>query len=436
MPCGKVDALKINPMLTLTRLATGLRLFVICLVAVSVSLPMAWISLGKLLLFVTCLVFLCLDLLQGKRDRAIRELWTVRTILLILGAFALSLIWTEAPIDIALLAFNKHSKLLEIAMLVVLIRNARDARIAILAFFASQAFFVLSSWGMTTGFRVPWATSAPNPAYQYVVYSTYLDQTLIFSSAAAVFWHLREEWNSTAWLAVALAVAAVTNNLFLQEGKTGYIATLMILTLVIMWEIPKKWRLAVFVLAPTVIGIAMYAGSSKFQAKVTQILHESQNYSAQGDNASSSGFRLHAWRRSLEAIAEQPLTGHGVGSWTQTVKRIEGANANKVFGDGASSNPHQEFLLWGVELGVGGALLLIFLMVALIRDSLRFDTPVRRATLSVVAVMVVACLFNSSLYDALIGDFFCVTLGLLLALGVRGNTGSAARASFNTRIHA
>jgi O-antigen ligase len=235
-------------------------------------------------------------------------------------------------------------------------------------------------------------------------------------------------------LAVGLAAAAITNNLFLQEGKTGYIATLMILTLVIMWEIPKKWRLAVFVLAPAVIGIAMYAGSAKFQSKVAQIVTESQNYSAQGDNASSSGFRLHAWRRSLEAIAEQPLTGHGVGSWTQSVKRIEGADANKVFGNGASSNPHQEFLLWGVELGFGGTLLLVMLVTSLMRDALRFASPVQQATLSVIAVMVVACLFNSSLYDALIGDFFCVTLGLLLALGVRGNTSSASRAGFNMRI--
>ena len=110
-----------------------------------------------------------------------------------------------------------------------------------------------------------------------------------------------------------------------------------------------------------------------------------------------------------------------------SVKKIEGTNADQVFGRGASSNPHQEFLLWGVELGVGGILLLILLVAALIRDSWRFPRPVRQATLSVVAVMVVACFFNSSLYDALIGDFFCVTLGLLLALGVRGNASGAIR---------
>lgn len=435
--CGKVATFQIKSMPTLNRMATGLRLVVICLVAVSVSLPMAWVSLGKLLLFIGCLIYLCLVSLRGVPDAAIRKLWSVHAILLILTAFALSLIWSEAPTDIALLAFTKHSKLIEIALLVVLIRDAREARIALMAYFVSQAFFILSSWIMVTGFRVPWATSALAPQMQYVVYSTYLDQTLIFSAAAAVFWHLRMHWQTTRWLAMVLAIGAITNNMFLQEGKTGYISTLAVLTLAAMWNIPKKWRVFIVVLTPAIIGIVMYVGSAKFQSKVTQIVAESQNYSAQGDNASSSGFRLHAWRRSLQAIAEQPLTGHGVGSWTQSVKRIEGADASQVFGSSLSSNPHQEFLLWGVELGIGGTLLLLFLVAALVRDAQHFDVPVRRATLSVVAVMIVGCMFNSSLYDALIGDFFCVTLGLLLAMGIRReNTGLSFGARFNLGIRA
>ena len=36
---------------------------------------------------------------------------------------------------------------------------------------------------------------------------------------------------------------------------------------------------------------------------------------------------------------------------------------------------------------------------------------------STVVALAIACAFNSSNYDALIGDFFCVLLGLLLALG-------------------
>jgi O-antigen ligase len=162
-------------------------------------------------------------------------------------------------------------------------------------------------------------------------------------------------------------------------------------------------------------------GSAKIQEKAAQILSESQNYSAHGNNASSSGFRLHAWRRSIQAITEQPITGHGIGSWSQSVKRIEGEQADKIFGQGITGNSHQEYLFWGVELGVGGILLLLLLIAILIHDAMQFEQSVKQATLSVVAVMVVACLFNCSLYDALIGDFFCISLGLLLALGLRGN---------------
>jgi hypothetical protein len=52
-------------------------------------------------------------------------------------------------------------------------------------------------------------------------------------------------------------------------------------------------------------------------------------------------------------------------------------------------------------------------------DARQFPTAVKRATLTAVAVTAVACLFNSSLYDALIGDYLCTALGLLMALGVQ-----------------
>ncbi|WP_223904170.1 O-antigen ligase family protein [Rhodoferax lithotrophicus] len=387
--------------------------------AASVSLPMAWISLGKLMLFLGCLVYFAWSG-HKTRDQESHTLWSVRLILVILITFALSLFWSKAPSDIALMALIKHSKLLEVAMLVMLIRNAREARLALLVFFGSQAFLILSSWIMAAGYRVPWATSNTLvPEYKNVVYSTYLDQTLIFAAAAAVFWHLRHQWRKAPWVAGLLAVSAIANNLFLQVGKTGYLASLMVLTLAVMWEIPPKWRITALLVFPVLMAGLMYASSAKFQSKVAQVMTESQSYSQQGDAVGSSGFRLNAWHRSLQAMAEQPLIGHGVGSWTLTVKRIEGPQATNVYGDGLTSNPHQEFLLWGVELGVGGTLLLILLVVALVRDAMQFETPLQRALISVVAVMVLGCSFNSSLYDALIGDFFCVTLGLLLALGVR-----------------
>jgi O-antigen ligase len=102
-----------------------------------------------------------------------------------------------------------------------------------------------------------------------------------------------------------------------------------------------------------------------------------------------------------------------------TIKRLEGRAATQIFGEGKAGNPHQEYLLWGVELGLGGTLLLMSLMACIVRDALRFKTSITRTIISVVAAMAIACMFNSTLYDALIGDYFCIALGLLIALGVR-----------------
>jgi len=409
-----------------------LRLFLVGFVAVSVSLPMAWVSLGKLVLFVTCLFYLVTHLIQNKGDFGLGKLWTVRLVLFSVAIFALSLSWTEAPTAIAVLAFTKHSKLIEIVMLVCLLRTRREALWMLATFLAGQGFLLLSSWLMVAGWRVPWATSDLIPQYKNVVFSSYLDQTLIASAAAAVAWNLRSIWPQQQWIKALLAtlsIASVVNVLFFQEGKTGYVVALTVITLAVMWNMPRSWRWWVLVAAPLSLGLVAWLGSAKIQEKTAQILNESQNYSAHGDNVSSSGFRLHAWHRSLQAIAAQPLIGHGVGSWEVTVKRIEGAQADQVFRPGLSGNAHQEYLFWGVELGVGGVLLLLLLITSLIRDAQRFEPPLQRATLAVTAVMAVACLFNASLYDALIGDFFCVTLGLLLALGLRSSRTNLASVS-------
>ena len=42
-----------------------------------------------------------------------------------------------------------------------------------------------------------------------------------------------------------------------------------------------------------------------------------------------------------------------------------------------------------------------------------------RALLAAVAATAIACMFNSTLYDDLMGDYLVRTLGVLLALGVR-----------------
>jgi len=403
------------------------RLGLVCLAALSVSLPMAWISLAKAMVFVTALVVLLGHVAGRRTDPEIRQLWTPWALAVLLLFSACSLWWTGADLPSALESFIKHAKLLEVVLLVSLIRSVAEARMAITFFACGQAFVLLSSWLMFIGIAVPWHANAPTP---YVVFSTYLDQSIMFATTASVFWYLRSNKLWPRWLGIALAVLALANTLLLLEGRSGYAVALTALALAAMWTMPPRLRLATLVITPVVLLLGLSLGSAQVQERVSKILRESQEY-ASGQPVlmeSSSGWRLNAWRRSLQAMQDKPLLGHGVGAWTPAVKRLEGSAATKVFGEGNHSNPHQEYLLWGVELGVGGSLLLLAALACMARDALRFPTSIQRATLAVVAATAVACLFNSALYDDLMGDFFCVALGLLMALGTRSMAAAQQRA--------
>jgi len=413
----------------------SIRLILIGLVAITASLPMAWISLAKVLLFVSSGVYLIAGHYNKRADTAFDRLWTAPVVLAILIAFSLSLLWTDASLETGLLAFVKHGKLLEILLLVSLIRTVHEARIGMTAFAIGQIFLLLSSWLLVMGIPLPWVT-AHGMGSEYVVFSSYLDQSIIFATTAAIFWHLRSDHLWRRWLGGLLAAAALINVLLLLEARTGYAVALTILSLSVMWAMPKRLRFAALISTPILVLFALYLGSPQVHDRLSKIIHESQTYATQdeiddarGLGENSSELRLNAWRRSVQAIEENPWLGHGVGSWTMAVERLEGLSGAMILGPVKIRNPHQEYLLWGVELGAGGTLLLLLLILCLVRDARQFDPPIARATLSVVAAMAVACLFNSALYDGLIGDFFCVTLGLLMALGLRTSSSRSDKAA-------
>ncbi|MGB4115783.1 MAG: O-antigen ligase family protein [Polaromonas sp.] len=240
---------------------------------------------------------------------------------------------------------------------------------------------------------------------------------------AGISWHLRALIPGMygRYCAVVVCLLALGNVFFLLQGRSAHVVTILLLTLAIMWQMPRKYRLVIVVL-PFLLVTALYLSSAKVQSRINSLTKEVQTFSfkkgADVDSTNSSGIRLHFWHRALQSIAEHPVTGSGAGSWSNEFNRLERIG-NPAHGDiQPLGNPHQEYLLWGVQLGVPGILLLLAMMTSIYKDTLAMDTHTARATQSALLALAVACLFNSSLYDAQIGDFFCVVLGLLLALGL------------------
>lgn len=380
---------------------------------------MAIISIAKFLLLLCGLTTLLFNSKARSTCKSLLNAYTPVAILVVLLSFAASLLWTLAPQADALGSLAKYGKLLVVVLILYLIRDRREASYALCAFVGAQIFLLLSSWLLFFQIPVPWATS--NMALtHYAVFSSYLDQGIISAVLAAICWHLRSLMPGRfgKHVAVVIALLALSNVLFVLSGRTGHVVAIALLSLAIMWELPKNYRAAVVAL-PFLLALLLFASSSKVRDRLTLVKTEVQAYSTQTTSTTSSGIRLGLWHSAVNIIGQHPFAGAGVGSWSTEHNRVQRAQNPAHVDIQGNGNPHQEYLLWGVQLGIPGLLLFVGLMGSMWRDTLQMDKRYARSTQSVLAALAVACLFNSSIYDALIGDFFCVAIGLLLALGLR-----------------
>ena len=387
---------------------------------------MAIVSISKLLLVMFGLIALLLGGLTNYRNGArsvvgfssrLAGFWTPAVVLTAVFAFSISLLWTLAPDADALGSVAKYGKLITIVLMLGLIQNQREAQIALSAFILAQAFLLASSWMLYFNMPVPWATS--NMAgLQFAVFSTYLDQGIMGAVLAALCWHLRSLAPGRFGPHVAVTVAAVAmgNVLFVLSGRSGHVVAIALLSLAIMWKLPRRLRL-VAIAIPFVLVFVLFLSSTKFRERLVMVKTEVASYSIEVEPTTSSGIRLGLWRRAVQIIAENPVGGAGVGAWSTEYNRLQKNQKPAHVDIAGNGNPHQEYLLWGVQLGIPGVALFCGLLLAGWRDSIRMKQVHAHALQSTVVALAIACAFNSSIYDALIGDFFCVLLGLLLALG-------------------
>lgn len=378
---------------------------------------MVIISISKFLLVILGATVVLFARQAPTPDQLLRGMSTPIAVLASLAAFAVSLLWTAAPHDDALGSLLKYSKLLMMILLLITIRNRREAIYALGSFAAAQTILLASSWMLFAQLPVPWATSRA-ALTNYSVFSSYLDQGIMTAVFAAICWHLREyaPGRFGRQLAVGLSVVALANVLFLLNGRSAHAVSIALISVAIMWELPKKYR-AVAVLLPFLLAASLFFTSDKVRDRLTLMQTEVSAYSAKNEANTSSGMRLELWSTAIRTIGEQPVLGSGVGSWSTQYNQLQREKNPAHIDIAGNGNPHQEYLLWGVQLGILGIPLFIALLFSMWRDTLKMSKPCARATQSTILALAVACLFNSSLYDALIGDFFCILIGLLLALG-------------------
>jgi O-antigen ligase len=350
---------------------------------------------------------------SSQTDQAALQFESVWLIYAALAWMTLTLLWSDVSTPVWTTAFLRHTRLLVLPLALYCLREREDVLAVLRALVITQLVIVVISCLLWLGVPVP----LHNPVYPLsfgLVINGHLEQPIMSTLMLVVLWHLRHELFPRVkpiWIYLACALT-VANVLFVMTGRTGFIAMIVAVTLMWVKHRPSGHgqRLIWVILTPLLLSLTLGLVSPRFSARISDAVHDVELY-AQGNDATSQGYRLDYWHQSIKSVAQAPFLGHGMGSWREEYIRLGGNEPNPP------TNPHEQFLLWWVEGGLIGLGLMVLVFWALWRDSHWLEIPAQNAMQATWAITLMVSLFNCPFYGAGMGEFFLLIFACLMALG-------------------
>lgn len=347
--------------------------------------------------------------------------------LLLLAALAVSVSYSSAGTHEAWSWFGKYYKLLLLPFAVIAFTDSRPdwdviARWGL--FVTLCVVLVLSTTNYLGITSIGPAHVAADPSTRAWVFKNRIAAGLIGALLfyqAADFALVARTWRSRLAFA-AVALLSLANVLIMLQGRTGQAIAMMFALVIVArfaWQMRRAspvrliaYSAALLAALAVVVAVAFTARGSR----IGEVAGEVQAY-RQSDAVTSAGLRLEWYRKSLELVRARPLTGYGVGGlgaeFAQLVKGETGAEGAMTL------NPHNEYLLMAVQLGLPGVLLLINLIVQVGRYGVRLEPRSRHLLLAWLATFAIGSLANSLLLDFTEGHLFALLSGILLGCGYR-----------------
>jgi O-antigen ligase len=120
-----------------------------------------------------------------------------------------------------------------------------------------------------------------------------------------------------------------------------------------------------------------------------------------------TGERLQFYRNSLTLFSQAPVFGHGTGRFHEKYAAHVAGTKQVV-----TANPHNEYLMVGVQSGLIGVGILLALFWALWRSAAGWEGLDRWLAQGMVVWLAVGCCFNSFILDSREGMLFALLAAL------------------------
>ena len=335
---------------------------------------------------------------------------------------ALSMTYSSASHDEAVGFLLKYRKLLMLPLLFVVFYGSDRSKwqpAAIWGLFATLTLTMLLTYTNFFGWTSVGPMHGSDPMTKPWVFKDHISAGLMMAFLGYLAMALATTVGKGIgrWLLYLVAVLAMVNVLFVLQGRTGqvvaiaYMAVFVAIQLVKSGHQDRRMRLIATVVSVAVcMGLVTYAFTAK-HSRLAETGQEIKDFEVYNQNT-SMGVRLEFYQRSLELIRQRPIFGYGVGS---VLTEFEKLAQNSTGGRAAmASNPHNEFFLMGVQLGLVGIALFAWFLVAIARECRRVDKLAGMVVGGYLLAFVLGCFANSLLLNFTEGNLFILLTGILI----------------------
>jgi O-antigen ligase len=321
---------------------------------------------------------------------------------------------------------DKASIFLLLPIMITLFPEAKTRDRALQAFIAALTITLVLSFLVWCGFMPESSLIKGEPA-NAVVFKKHITHSLFMAFAAFLFAVLAHSAVSRIMkmLFGVMAALAAFNVFFMVHGRTGQLVLFALLFYYLFWCFRWRGLLIAAATGACIVSAAYLMPSSSLHQRAALALQEAGNWQPGVASSSSVGQRLEFYRNSLKIVREHPFLGVGTGGFPAAYARqVEGTAM------GATRNPHNEYLMVAVQLGLPGLVLLLALFWAQWRLAARLpDRTSQAAARGLVITYAVASMVSSTLIDHAEGLFFVWMSAVLfagLAQSTRNHAGPAA----------
>jgi len=322
--------------------------------------------------------------------------------LLLLLWFIFGSCYTSATNSDAFSMIMKYRELLFIPVLISFLTTERYRSWVWKAFFIASVLALLVSYLMYAGILD--VTEMGGPSFKgRITHSIFISFFAFFCA------HKAYDYQRYTKLYLILFALCLHNLFFVIEGRTGQVIVIALILLFAMQRFGNKERLLTVI--AVVLLVTLFLNFSDKANRISEGVANTQAYlkPIPEQTESSMGQRFTFWKYSLKLIAEKPLFGHGTGSYSKEYHRLV---QDERF---ASKNPHNEFLMIGVQLGLLGVLIYLGFLASQYYCAKKLPDKEKWLAQGLLLSLIVTSLFNSPLLDHTEGHWFAGMIALCFA---------------------